>query len=268
MKAIVEKVVSDIMAWLPALLGGILFVLVGLLAAWLTGLLLSKGLKRIGMDRLAEKSGMAGLMAASGFDRPLSMMVGRFGYWVILLIFVLAAAESMGLSIVAGMFNTGLNYAPHVLGALLILLVGGFLAGIIGDAVGALSTESGLKGRSALGRLTKYTLYVLVSILAIQELGVDTLLLSSVVISIVAAIALTLALAFGLGSTQLARNILAGFHARETFTIGDSIKVREHAGKLVRIGTYKFVLDKGTERCSLPNHYLTDDEVIIYPAGA
>ena len=39
MKAIVEKVVSDIMAWLPAFLGGILFILVGLLAAWLTGLL-------------------------------------------------------------------------------------------------------------------------------------------------------------------------------------------------------------------------------------
>lgn len=266
MQAIVEKVLSDIMGWLPAFLHGMLFIIVGLIAAWLIGLVLSKLLKRIGVDKLAEKSGVTKLMAARGFDRPISIVIGRFCFWAILIIFVLAAAESMGLSIVAELFNTALMYVPNLLGAFLILLIGGLLAGIVGDAIGALDAEPGTKNRPFLGQLIKYTLYVFVFILAIHELGVDTMLLSSVVISVFAAISLALVLAFGLGSRQLARNILAGFHARETFSTGAKIKVREHTGVLMRIGTYKFVLQTDTEWTSLPNHYLTDDEVVIYPA--
>ncbi len=267
MQAVVEKVLNDIMAWLPSFLGGVLFLIVGLIAAWLIGLALTNILQRVGMDKLAETSGAAGVMAEWGFRRPFSLMIGRFAYWITLILFVLAAAESMGLSIVAGVVNTALAYVPHIVGALLIALVGGLLAGVVGNAVGVLSAEPGLKGRSFIGRLVKYALYVLVFILAVQELGVNTLLMSSVVLAIVAAIGLALAIAFGLGSRKLARNILAGFHARETFTIGSRLKVRHHVGTLTRIGTYKFTLENGAETSSLPNHYLTEEEVTIFLAG-
>ena len=74
---------------------------------------------------------------------------------------------------------------------------------------------------------------------------------------------LALALAFGFGSRDLARNIMAGYHARESFEEGQQLSVRGHSGQLVSIGTVKSVIKTGKGLVSLPNSVLTEEEVTV-----
>ena len=78
---------------------------------------------------------------------------------------------------------------------------------------------------------------------------------------------LTLALAFGIGSRELARNIMAGFHAKEAFAVGDRLQVRGHTGTLVSVGTVKASLETENGLVSLPNTVLIDEEVTLVPGG-
>jgi small-conductance mechanosensitive channel len=152
---------------------------------------------------------------------------------------------------------------PNVLAAALILLLGGVLARVIGDAVGALAIQSGIESGVVLGQAVRYTILVLTVILALEQLGMQTVLLVAVTLVLVAALALALALAFGLGSRELARNIMAGFHAREMFTPDQTLTVRNHTGRLISIGTSTSLLETEAGRITMPNEVLINEEVLI-----
>ncbi|UCC85746.1 MAG: mechanosensitive ion channel [Anaerolineales bacterium] len=258
---VVNRIASDIMAWLPALASALVLLILGWVVARLIQAFLAGLLRRIGIDRLAERAGATHILAESGFDPSAANLIARLVYWLVLLVFVLAAAESLGLRGVADTFGGLLAYLPNVLAAALILLLGSLVARVVGDAVGALATQSGASAGPIVGQAVRYALLTFVVILALEQLGVETTLLTTVAIALIAATALALALAFGLGSREVARNIMAGFHASEEFTLGQSLTVRGHTGRLVHIGTVKSVIETEAGRVSLPNSALVEEEV-------
>jgi len=221
---LLRRITTDVMAWLPALAGALALLLVGWLAAWLTQAFLGGLLRGLGVDRLARRAGASDVLSGSGLDPSVAKMIARLVYWIVLLVFVLAAAESLGLRGVAGTMEGLVAYLPKVLAAGLVLLVGGLIARVVGEAAGALATRSGGRAGPALGQAVRYVLIIFVVILALEQLGVQTPLLTAAAVAVIAATALGVAVAFGLGSRELARNIMAGFHAKDEFAPGQNLK--------------------------------------------
>lgn len=259
----VSGILGDIMAWLPSLVGAVLLIIAGVVIGRLIQAFLGGLLRRVGLDRAASRAGATQVLTDAGLDPSVSYLVARLVYWVILLVFVLAAAESLGLQGVADMISGLVAYLPSVLAAALILLLGGLIARLIGDAVGALAIQTGIQAGPVMGQAVRYVLLIFVIILALEQLGVETTLLTTATIALVGATALALAVAFGLGSRELARNIMAGFHAKEEFTIGQTLSVRGHTGRLVSVTSVKTIIETEDGHVSLPNSALTDEEVTI-----
>ncbi|MBS1253656.1 MAG: Small-conductance mechanosensitive channel [Anaerolineales bacterium] len=259
----VSGILGDIMAWLPSLVGAVLLIIAGVVIGRLIQAFLGGLLRRVGLDRAASRAGATEVLTDAGLDPSVSYLVARLVYWVILLVFVLAAAESLGLQGVADMISGLVAYLPSVLAAALILLLGGLIARLIGDAVGALAIQTGIQAGPVMGQAVRYVLLIFVIILALEQLGVETTLLTTATIALVGATALALAVAFGLGSRELARNIMAGFHAKEEFTIGQTLSVRGHTGRLVSVTSVKTIIETEDGHVSLPNSALTDEEVTI-----
>jgi ABC-type uncharacterized transport system permease subunit len=97
-------------------------------------------------------------------------------YWLVLLVFVLAAAESLGLQGMSATLQGVVDYLPNVLAAMLILLLGGLIACLVGNTLGALADRSGIRGGLALGQMTRYIILVFVVVLALEQLGVEAAL--------------------------------------------------------------------------------------------
>ncbi len=260
-----NDVVAGILVWLPNLGGALLWLLIGWIVARIIQFAISGIFRRVGLDRLAEHVGFARILADAGFDPSGSNLLARIVYWLVLLVFVVAAAESLGLSGVVATLSGFVGYLPSVIAAALILLLGSLIARVVGDAVGALANQTGVGSGPALGQAVRYILLAVVAILALEQLGVQTTLLVVAAAALIGATALSLALAFGIGSREVARNIMAGFHAKDAFSLGQSLNVRGYTGRLVNIGPVKAVLETESGLVSLPNFVLTDEEVTIVP---
>lgn len=261
------QTVSMVVLWLPNLLGALAILLVGWLVARLVQFVIGGLLRRLRLDVLAERVGISRLLSNAGLDPSVAGLLARLAYWLVLFIFVLAAAETLGLLGIVDTLNRLVGYLPNVIAAALILLLGSLFAQVVGDALRAMMIQAGVSAGPALGQVVRYSLLVFVIILALDQLGIQTALLTIAASALVIAIMLALALAFGLGSRDLARNIMAGFHAKETFEEGQQLSIRGQSGRLTSIGTVKSVIRTSNGWLSLPNSVLTEEEVTVLEPG-
>lgn len=258
-----SAVATDVIAWLPSLGVALLLILVGWLVARLAQAILAGLLRRVGVDRLAERANAHKLLSRMGLGASTVDLLARLVFWLIMLIFLLAATESLGLSGVVNTLGGLIEYLPNVLAAALILLFGGLLGRLVGEAITAVTEQSSMSGGAALGRIVRYALLAFAIILALEQLGVETTLLATTTLALIGGAALALAVAFGLGSQQLARNIMAGFHVREEFVIGQDLAIGDQRGVLVHVGSAKSRLETEDGEISIPNSLLAEQVVHI-----
>jgi hypothetical protein len=263
---IINQIQSSLSVLLPAILGALLLLLVGWLVARLSQAVLARLLRKLGLDRLAERTGIAQGLITVGAGRNLSNLIARTTYWLVLIFFILLAIGTLGLTeVVTSALNSFFAFLPRLVAATVIFLVCAFIARIVGDAITALTMQSNISSGRVMGQAVRYSILVVVVILSLDELGVQTNILTTIIIATVAAGALGLALAFGLGNRQLVHNIMAGLHAREEFNLGQTISVGEHSGRLIHIGGTKTLLETNDGQISLPNVVLLNEVVQIHP---
>ena len=264
----INQIQSSLSTWLPAILGALLLLLAGWLVARISQAVIARLLHKLGLDRLAERTGIAKGLTTIGAQGNLSYLLARITFWLIVIFFSLLALGTLGLTdVVTSALNSLFAFLPRFVAATVIFLVGAFIARIVGDAITAVTVQSTISNGRILGQAVRYSLLIVVVILSLDELGVQTNILTTIIIISVAAGAFGLALAFGLGNQQLAHNIMAGFHAREEFNPGQTLSLDEHTGKLISIGATKTLLETNDGQISLPNVVLLDEVVRIRPEG-
>ena len=260
------EIQSSLSTWLPVILGVLLLLLVGWLVACISQAVVVRLLRRLGLDRLADRTGITRGLATIGTLSSLSYVLARTIYWLILIFFILVALGALGLTdVVTSALNGFFAFLPRLVAATVIFLIGAFIARIVGDGITAMAAQSNMPSGRVLGQAVRYSLLLVVAILALDEIGVQTTILTTVIIVAVAAVAFGLALAFGLGNRQLAHGIMAGFHAREEFEPGQTLAVGEHTGRLIRIGATKTLLKTSDGQISLPNVLLLNEVVQLGP---
>lgn len=126
---------ASVAAFIPRLFGALVVVLLGFVVAKLLDTLLSKVLAKLGLDRLMAGTGLTKLLGRAGIRIPVSALIGKVVYWFVLLIFLVSAAESLGLERVSATLDMLALYVPKVFGAALILLAGVLLAQVLSGLV-------------------------------------------------------------------------------------------------------------------------------------
>jgi small-conductance mechanosensitive channel len=260
---IVEQFQEVTASALPPVVGALILLLAGWLLAILGRAIVAGLLRRVGLDRLAERLGADRALSQLSIESPVSSILGRVIYWFILLIFVLAAANRLGLVGVTEALRIFIGYLPSVLAAALLLFLGVVLGRFLGNAVGTFAEQAGVSGGQVLGQAVRFFVIALTVILAMEQLNLETRLLTTLAVIVIGAVALAMGLAFGLGSRSLARSIMAGFHAREAFRPGQRLTIRDHTGQLVRINAAQAVLETEDGHVSLPNTALLEEEVLV-----
>lgn len=260
---IAADLAAQVSTWLPRLLVAVLVLVVGWVVALVAQSAVRGLLRRIGIDRLSEKAGFSDTLAEMRMDRSAASLLGRVVYWLVVIFFVSLALEGLGLTAVTETLQLLVGYLPNVLAALLVLILGSFIAHLAGDAIAALASQYGVSGSMLLGQSARWTLIFFAVILTLEQLHLDTSLITYVVLVFLGAAALALALALGLGTRDLAGQMVAGAHAREAFRIGDRIRVGGSIGELQRIGPATAIIETEDGYLSIPNHQLLTTEVTI-----
>ncbi|RML74067.1 Cytoplasmic membrane protein CmpX [Pseudomonas syringae pv. syringae] len=248
--------------FIPNLFGALVVVLLGFVVAKVLDALLSKLLAKLGLDRLVGGTGLTKIIGRAGVKVPVSTLIGKVVYWFVLLIFLVSAAESLGLQRVSATLDMLALYLPKVFGAALVLLVGVLLAQLVNGLVRGAAEGVGIDYSAGLGRIAQGLVIIISISVAISQLEVKTDLLNHVIVIALITVGLTVALALGLGSREIAGQIIAGIYVRELFQVGQQVQIGDTEGQIEEIGTVKTTLltDEG-ELVSFSNRILLEQRV-------
>jgi hypothetical protein len=206
---------TQLQATLIAVAGGLVLLLVAALVAflgWLLALLLSRGVQRlfalVGLDAPLARLQSRGHARAALLP---SRIVGYAVFWSTFLAACIVALRVVGLDLIPSLTARLQDVVPRVLTSTLVLVTGVPLAlGATRLLVALFPTSS-----SSAARLRHQTiasvLIGFVTLLALEQLGLAAQLVVAVGVAAVGAAGLALALAFGLGCRDLARDLLVEY---------------------------------------------------------
>jgi len=133
-------------------------------------------------------------------------------FWLVMFTVILLAANALGLESLANVVSTLVSYIPSVIAAIVIILVGIVLGGFVGGIINA--SAGAVHGGRALARIGRGGVLLLAIFMALQELGIATDIVTTAFAILFGAIALALALSFGLGNRELAGEITREWYDR------------------------------------------------------
>jgi hypothetical protein len=193
---------------LPSLLGALVILLVGWLVAKLVKAALTRLLVAIRLERFSQKTGLSRFLSRGDIKHSLADVLGTLLFWLVLLFFVYLAADVLNLSLVQDALNRIISFVPDLVAAVVIVIVGVVLASLAKGVVRVAAGNYRLAHQELIASVIQYLVIFFSVAMALEELGVATPILVNSVLIIIAAIAFGLALAFGLGSKDLASRIV------------------------------------------------------------
>jgi len=249
---------------IPNIIGALLLLAFGYLFGKLAGSVARRLLERLGVDRLAEKSGLKAFAQQWGVTRPLSSVLGTFIFAFVMLAFTISAADALGLAAAGVAITSVMLFLPKFLAAVIVLVVGLMVAGWLAELVRRVADGAGIEYAQTLSRITMGILTALVVLLSIEQLDVRTALLQEVIGIAFIAVGAALALSLGLGTRNLAGEIVAGVYMRDLLQEGDRIEWQGIQATVHEVGTIKtsFKLDDG-RLLTVANSRLIPDELAI-----
>jgi hypothetical protein len=97
------------------------------------------------------------------------------------------------------------------LGAVLVVAGGLLLGHFLGEVVRNAATANKIQGAVGLSKVASFVVVVFAVIMALEQIGIDTTIITSSIQIILATIGLGLAIAFGLGGKDAAADIIRNF---------------------------------------------------------
>ncbi|HEY2652613.1 MAG TPA: mechanosensitive ion channel domain-containing protein [Solirubrobacteraceae bacterium] len=254
---------QDLGAFIPRLGGAIALLLIGLLLTRLIARLLLRAMQAAGVDRLADRGGLTSVLQASGLGGSLAGVIARAIRIFLTIVVVFAALSLLGLQFLSASLNQAILELPRLFIAAALILAGVVVAGAARQRTDRLTYQ--LDFPVPLGQIVQVSILAIFAIIAAAEIGISTELLLILIGVLVAAVAGTFTLAFGLGSRDVARALSAGRYLRHDYRVGQEIGFGDVRGRITRIQSTGTMLDAGEGRSiRVPNHMLIESVVTIY----
>jgi small-conductance mechanosensitive channel len=201
-------------------------------------------------------------------ERQVSDVVGLIVFWTVLLFFIAAAADTIGLPGL-GASVAGLGYyIPRLLGAVLVVVVGMVAGNLARDAVTATAAAAGAPFAAAVGQIVRVAILIAACLIAVGQLGIDITLLTAILSVTVAAVLGAFALAFGLGARTAIGNIIGAHYLRQTFESGHVVRFGGIEGTVVAITSTAVVIRVPEGRVIVPAKQFSEQISVLVTGGA
>ncbi|WP_158969155.1 mechanosensitive ion channel domain-containing protein [Paraglaciecola sp. L3A3] len=248
---------TEIAGFLPNLIATIIVIVIGLLLSKIMTRWFAKVIEKLGFNTLCDMLGIEKGLKTAGFKSNPSSIVGQALYLFLILIIFVAGADTLGLDKLSAILDEFVLYLPHLVGAVVIALIGLFVARAAKTQVEASCESMGIEYGDAVGRVLQMLVLFITFSLVIGQLQLETELLNTVFTVLIASMGIALALALGLGTKAIANSIVSGIYAREQLLPGDEIEFDGFLGNVVQVSTVNTIIEnKEGLQLSIPNQDL------------
>lgn len=194
--------------FLPNLIATIVVFVVGVVIAVLLKNALIKALHALGVERAIKGTSVATALQRANSDLTFSKILGELLKWFVILVFLVPAVDTLGLSQVSGLISSLLLYLPNVVVAVIVVTVGLLFANFAHDFVLAASIGLGTSAASIIAQSARWALLIFALLAALTQLGIAPALIQILFTGVIAMLALAGGLAFGLGGKDAAADAI------------------------------------------------------------
>ena len=258
-----ETIWSEIALAIPNILGAITILIIGWVITKIIVYVIKKALKLAKADKLDDKLNEIELFGEGKFKFNIIKMVTSFVKWLLLLVFIIVAADVAGLTIISQEIGKLLHYIPQLFTAVLLFLVGVYIASFIKKSITSLFKSLEISGGNALGQIVFILITVFVSITALNQAGIDTTIITSNITLILGSLLAAFALALGFGAREVVSSLLKAFYTRKTYELGQEIKFNDVQGEIVSVNEISMTLKTKTGTLIVPIKDIVDNQVEI-----
>ncbi len=267
----IARVGLKVLEYLPNILGALALVLIGWLVARLLRAAVSriaKGILRtVGRQRVGSTKAVDAHTQRSRTWQTTPAIVGGVVYWTVLLFFLAAAIEALGLRAVSNFVGLVTAYLPRVLAGVLILLVGIWAGEFLRLLIARAAARAKLAWGDLMARVAQVMVILVMAIIAVDELGIESTILTVTVATFFAATFGAAAVAFGLGARSSVGNILASRYVRRVYEVGDVVRTGEYEGRILEITDTAVMLESEQGRVMVPAQRFNEESSLLLKRG-
>lgn len=194
--------------FVPLLLLALIVFLVGWLIAELVKMLIVRLLDLVKLNQALSVTGLEKIIEKAGYKLNASLFIGWLVKWFIIIVFLIASLQIVGLDQVNQVLNSIVLYIPNIIAAAFILLLASVIAELVRKVIVGSSRAVGALSASFLGTVAHWAIWIFAGLIALQQLGLAVQLINTLFIGFVAMLALAGGLAFGLGGRDAAKEAL------------------------------------------------------------
>jgi small-conductance mechanosensitive channel len=241
---------TTVQTFMPLMLGAVATLLVGWLAAVGLRWLIQRFGK--GLDAIVAivQRWMGHEVSRSRWS--FSRLVGDIAFWITIAFAISAAAEQIGLVLFSNWVLSLLGYLPRVLISLFILLIGYLISRGIQNLVTDATAATGYRYGPYLSQLVGGLILAFTLLLALDQLGLNVTLFEFIFIGALASLFFSFALAFGLGSADAVRNVMASHYVRRFYRAGQRVEVQGLEGVIVDMTPVDIIIETSDGEARIP----------------
>jgi len=257
-----QKLLEQLFLFTPKVLGAIVLLIIGIIIAKIITNILQKGLEKTGFDKLGDKLNTIEIIQRFGSIK-LSKLVSKTLYYFIMLVFVTAATETLGMKVLTDMVTSLVNLIPKLIASALMLLAGVMIADALKNSVINICKSLKIDSGKLLGNIVFFFFLIIALIAALKQAGIETSLLESSFNLIIGGIILAFAVGYGMASKDVLANILSNFYSKNKFKEGQIVVLDGVKGEIITIDTTSITLKTGESNTVFPLSILQNQKIEI-----
>lgn len=193
---------------LSSLLGILALIILGLIVGWLAKVVIYRVLRAVRFDRLCDRGGLGLVIERTGFGRSCSYLAAQVVQGLIVLTALLAGLNALGTPLTRNLVDRFFLYIPHIIAAILVLVVGALISRFLGRSVLIAAVNARMPSARFLAGLTRFFVMALTIVAALDEVGISRTTIIVTFSILFGGLVTAAAIAVGLGARELARDLL------------------------------------------------------------
>ncbi len=251
--------------YLPSILGAFLLLLIGWVIARVLRTLAVRA--AIMVDRTLSRFTAPGGVERAKLPPSSAKILGSIVFWVVLLFFITAATQVLGLNAFTAWLAGVVNYVPTLFAGALIIAAGFLVSRLARELVVATSALAGPKQRELLGRTVQAIILVTALLVGADQIGIKVTFLVIIAAAAGGTAAASVALALSLGARTYVANLIGGHHLRQTFSVGQHVKISGFEGRILELTPVSMILETVEGRVTLPAKVFGEEPIVLKIGG-
>jgi len=209
-----DKFLAKVITFVPNLLAMVTILIIGFLIAWIIRILLLRFLKAIQFDKVSDRWGLTQILSKGGMTYSPANLLSGFFYWVIVLITLILGINALEVAATQNFIARFFNYLPNLFSAVIILVIGYLIAIFLSQAALIAAVNAQIDSARLLSHVVRWLIIILSLTMALYQLGIAEKIIMVAFSVIFGGIVLALAIAFGWGGRELAKDFLEKLYKR------------------------------------------------------